>query len=1314
MSATGEGAEVAPAAADALPQGSEPVTQRLGPGGGPAEGGPDAQKEATPAPGAAISFTLLVEGQEAEPDRKAFKLNSAKPFIKIGRKPGNDISLPASRDVSGEHAVVFLHKGKKLAVRNLSQHGTGIRHVLDDGTEDGDWQSLEGSAVADLRHRTSILVPLESKRRHDKAGGGAKITMLFDLPDAYCSKSRTGRWDYLRRLSLSERSMVYHARDMVGSLGEVAVKIAKAAQQPHQAYAMHREAQWSLQYLHNKEHPRYRPEGAALLVQYLEDHTGFAKEETNGGFEELQFVMEARDFQWARCRLPETPAPAGHHAGRYVVLELVRGRLLQSILDDESPKSVEERQAVVEERQAVVTQCVAALSYLKDFGLVHRGIRPSNLMVVGEGPTCGLKVLDFSCMILSDTSQADNRNPAVTCGLLGVHGEWIPPEVRKSSASGNFGTPGSSFDAFSFGVLVLVLAIGRKRAKKFLDRDSIQYEDLTRKKEDLNALGISPALLELLLQKHPKRRPLPPDILRALRETLGHWNSAGMQVKRKAIAELAAAKAKRQVLAVAEPQANPAVVLPATIAEAPLQGTEVLTDKATKAAVLPTATREAPQQAAEVAPEEANQVAMAPEVQATAEPAHELRDEVTHAAVPAAVAADVLSQSADVPAEAEDATPPPPSSAEATMQLPAEAAPQGGQPQDAAPPEAVEKKAANVGTEASSQPEAAKPPDPVVEARIARRRELLRQRDRQRAEAQARQEAEAKNAQEEQVEEREPRQAEPAPAVEATPPEQQQAEPAPAAEACRAQTAEEMEEEKPLFSDVVEEEVQQERSEQQGSQEQEEDVTMPDALEPTSEEAEEAEGEGEDEEEEEEREEEEEAVETAMQVAGVGKPGPVLTSLPSEEQVKRKATTELEASQAKRQVVAGPEAEEQVETEPQADGPDALFERLDELEALEEQQAADDRGQPILTQMLQIPRSKPLRTRLAGQATSAPPQLDVAPLQDEATAAPPGAARVKAKGKAKAKTKSRAKSKAKSKAKAKAGTNAEAALCDFCVSMPHLGSIELDLDRLPMQIKLGIAFLRAIAPWEVISEEQARQQPPYPLLPPQREEVRGRRTLLLDLDDTLVHCSQTNPFQPADGAKVLSLEVQQGLPPMQVQVSLRPWVNEFLERVAKVFEVVIFTASAPVYADQVVDLLDPTKTMVERTLLCRSACTEIRGGYLKDLRRLGRNLEHVVLADNSPLAGGMTPMNTILVKSWYGEEPDSELQDLWRLCEELATAESIPRLLESRYGFGEFLGRQRDDFVSGTITNPAWFQARMAAAGPVATTAGPVAQATRD
>jgi RNA polymerase II subunit A small phosphatase-like protein len=94
-----------------------------------------------------------------------------------------------------------------------------------------------------------------------------------------------------------------------------------------------------------------------------------------------------------------------------------------------------------------------------------------------------------------------------------------------------------------------------------------------------------------------------------------------------------------------------------------------------------------------------------------------------------------------------------------------------------------------------------------------------------------------------------------------------------------------------------------------------------------------------------------------------------------------------------------------------------------------------------------------------------------------------------------------------------------------------------------------------------------------PLLAPQKSDVRGRKTLVLDLDETLVHSS----FKPPTGVEppadiVLPVDIEGRV--CNVFVLARPGCVRFLNEMNKYYEVVIFTASLSKYADPLMDIID--------------------------------------------------------------------------------------------------------------------------------------------
>ncbi|KAL1914730.1 uncharacterized protein VTP21DRAFT_7988 [Calcarisporiella thermophila] len=186
----------------------------------------------------------------------------------------------------------------------------------------------------------------------------------------------------------------------------------------------------------------------------------------------------------------------------------------------------------------------------------------------------------------------------------------------------------------------------------------------------------------------------------------------------------------------------------------------------------------------------------------------------------------------------------------------------------------------------------------------------------------------------------------------------------------------------------------------------------------------------------------------------------------------------------------------------------------------------------------------------------------------------------------------------------------------------------------------------------IVEEEhlghQGKEEPCW-LLAPLAPEDSGRKCLVLDLDETLVH-SSFKVVQKADF--VVPVEIENQI--HNVYVMKRPGVDEFLKRVGEFFEVVVFTASLAKYADPVLDLLDIHKVVKHR--LFRESCYQHKGNYVKDLSQLGRDLRNVVIIDNSPVSYIFHPMNAVPVSSWFSDPHDTELLDMLPFLQDLSTS----------------------------------------------------------
>lgn len=110
-------------------------------------------------------------------------------------------------------------------------------------------------------------------------------------------------------------------------------------------------------------------------------------------------------------------------------------------------------------------------------------------------------------------------------------------------------------------------------------------------------------------------------------------------------------------------------------------------------------------------------------------------------------------------------------------------------------------------------------------------------------------------------------------------------------------------------------------------------------------------------------------------------------------------------------------------------------------------------------------------------------------------------------------------------------------------------------------------FIKSLPPYSRI----AHTVPPITL--PPKDANAPEKTLVLDLDETLVHCTVETPDTPAD----LTFPVVFRGTTFTVHVRLRPFLQTFLDRLVGKYEIIVFTASQKVYANELLNLIDPSK-----------------------------------------------------------------------------------------------------------------------------------------
>ncbi|KAF8458031.1 phosphatase PSR1 [Terfezia claveryi] len=215
--------------------------------------------------------------------------------------------------------------------------------------------------------------------------------------------------------------------------------------------------------------------------------------------------------------------------------------------------------------------------------------------------------------------------------------------------------------------------------------------------------------------------------------------------------------------------------------------------------------------------------------------------------------------------------------------------------------------------------------------------------------------------------------------------------------------------------------------------------------------------------------------------------------------------------------------------------------------------------------------------------------------------------------------------------------------------MTELPSIPAPKEEEPVEIKPAVEDHTPAADQQTQDptvEVQPVEQKQW-LLPPLKPEMQGKKCLVLDLDETLVH-SSFKLIHQADFTIPVEIEGAYH----NVYVIKRPGVDQFMKRVGELYEVVVFTASVSKYGDPLLDQLDINHVVHHR--LFRESCFNHQGNYVKDLSQLGRDLKDTIIIDNSPTSYIFHPQHAVPISSWFSDAHDNELLDLIPVLEDLS------------------------------------------------------------
>ena len=169
----------------------------------------------------------------------------------------------------------------------------------------------------------------------------------------------------------------------------------------------------------------------------------------------------------------------------------------------------------------------------------------------------------------------------------------------------------------------------------------------------------------------------------------------------------------------------------------------------------------------------------------------------------------------------------------------------------------------------------------------------------------------------------------------------------------------------------------------------------------------------------------------------------------------------------------------------------------------------------------------------------------------------------------------------------------------------------------------------------------------------------NKKTLVLDLDETLVHSSTESPF-PNRKNIVLNLKIKNL--DYKIYAIVRPYLDFFLKEMSHYFNLYIFTASMSQYSKALLDIIDKNKLIIKT--FSREYCQYKFGIYFKDLSIFNVDYKDIIIIDNNPTSYALNKSNGIPIQSWIDDPNDKELIKLIPLLKYLANVDDVRPIIK--------------------------------------------------
>lgn len=118
---------------------------------------------------------------------------------------------------------------------------------------------------------------------------------------------------------------------------------------------------------------------------------------------------------------------------------------------------------------------------------------------------------------------------------------------------------------------------------------------------------------------------------------------------------------------------------------------------------------------------------------------------------------------------------------------------------------------------------------------------------------------------------------------------------------------------------------------------------------------------------------------------------------------------------------------------------------------------------------------------------------------------------------------------------------------------------------------------------------------------------------------------------------------------------------------------IVFTSSAPEYANKILDVIDKKREIFSFRLFRKHCYPTEKGLFIKDLRILSRSEKQILLVDNAAYSYGFQPFNGVPILPFLGDKQDAELLFLSEYLDWIKDADDVRKVNKEFFKHHVFL-----------------------------------------